>query len=479
MNYKMIFSTLGKVLKIEALLLVFPIIVSLIYAEWSVSLFIGISLLISLVLGYALGFLFKPKTTTIYAKEGFITVAFAWIFISIISALPFYLTKEIPSFIDALFETVSGFTTTGATILKTPEMLSHGLLFLRSFNHFIGGMGILVFVLAIVPQSNDRTIHILRAEMPGPVVDKIVPRSKNTAKILYFIYIGMTVLLTILLLLGGMDIFDSIIHAFATAGTGGFSSHSSSIANFSPYVQWVIAIFMLLYGVNFNVYFLILIGKFKNAIKSKELLTYLLIVLTAIIIVGLNVYPLFNNLNDTIRHSVFQVSSIISTTGYTTQNINEWSVLAKTTLFILMFIGGSAGSTAGGLKVFRVSIIFKRIKYELKRLIHPNTVEVMTFDGKRIDDQTVNGVTSYFALYLVGIILTTLLISIDGLSFETNISSAVSCFNNIGPAFGSAATDYCSYSGFSKVVLTIAMLLGRLEIYPLLLAFSPYTWLKK
>ena len=479
MNYKIIFSKLGKVLKIEALLLLFPIIVSFCYGEWSVSLFIGVSLLISLILGYTLSIIFKTKNTTIYAKEGFVTVAFAWIFISLISALPFYFTKEIPSFIDALFETVSGFTTTGATILKTPETLSHGLLFLRSFSHFIGGMGILVFVLAIVPQSNDRTIHILRAEMPGPVVDKIVPRSKNTARILYFIYIGMTLLLTILLLFGGMDLFDSLIHALATAGTGGFSSYSSSFANFNPYVQWVVAIFMLLYGINFNVYFLILIGKFKNAIKSKELITYLLIVVTAVIIVGLNLYPLFNNLNDTIRHSVFQVSSIISTTGYTTQNINEWNALAKTTLFILMFIGGSAGSTAGGLKVFRVSIIFKRIKYELKRLLHPNTVEVMTFDGKRLDEQTVNGVTSYFALYLVGIILTTLLISVDGLSFETNISSAVSCFNNIGPAFGSTATDYCSYSSFSKVVLTIAMLLGRLEIYPLLLAFSPYTWLKK
>ncbi len=479
MNYKMIFSTLGKVFKIEALLLLFPIIVSFCYGEWSVSLFIGVSLLISLILGYTLSIIFKTKNTTIYAKEGFVTVAFAWIFISLISALPFYFTKEIPSFIDALFETVSGFTTTGATILKTPETLSHGLLFLRSFNHFIGGMGILVFVLAIEPQSNDRTIHILRAEMPGPVVDKIVPRSKNTARILYFIYIGMTLLLTILLLFGGMDLFDSLIHAFATAGTGGFSSYSSSFANFNPYVQWVVAIFMLLYGINFNVFFLIFIGKFKNAIKSKELLTYLLIVVTAVIIVGLNLYPLFNNLNDTIRHSVFQVSSIISTTGYTTQNINEWNALAKTVLFILMFIGGSAGSTAGGLKVFRVSIIFKRIKYELKRLLHPNTVEVMTFDGKRLDEQTVNGVTSYFALYLVVIILTTLLISVDGLSFETNISSAVSCFNNIGPAFGSTATDYCSYSSFSKVILTIAMLLGRLEIYPLLLAFSPYTWLKK
>ena len=479
MNYKMIFNTLGKVLKIESMLLVLPIIASLCYQEWNICLFIGLSAIISLILGFLLTLTIKPKTTAIYAKEGFITVAFSWIAVSVISALPFTLSGEIPSFIDALFETVSGFTTTGATILTRPENLSHGLLFLRSFNHFIGGMGILVFVMAIIPQSNDKTIHVLRAEMPGPVVDKIVPRSKNTAKILYIIYIGMTALLAILLLCGGMNLFDSITHAFATAGTGGFSNYSTSIANENAYIQWVVAIFMLLYGVNFNIYFLILIGKFKNAIKSKELLTYFLIVIVSIIIIALNIYPLFNNLNDTIRHSVFQVSSIISTTGFTTQNINEWNSFAKFTLLILMFIGGCAGSTAGGLKVFRVSILFKRISYELKRLIHPNTVEVMTFDGKKIDEQTVNGVTSYFALYIVFILLTALLISVDGLSIETNITSAISCFNNIGPAFGSSATDYTCYSGFSKIILTFAMLLGRLEIYPLLLALSPYTWLKK
>ncbi len=479
MNYKMIFNTLGKVLKIESMLLVLPIIASLCYQEWNICLFIGLSAIISLILGFLLTLTIKPKTTTIYAKEGFITVAFSWIAVSFISALPFTLSGEIPSFIDALFETVSGFTTTGATILTRPENLSHGLLFLRSFNHFIGGMGILVFVMAIIPQSNDKTIHVLRAEMPGPVVDKIVPRSKNTAKILYIIYIGMTALLAILLLCGGMNLFDSVIHAFATAGTGGFSNYSTSIANENAYIQWVIAIFMFLYGVNFNIYFLILIGKFKNAIKSKELLTYFLIVIVSIIIIALNIYPLFNNLNDTIRHSAFQVSSIISTTGFTTQNINEWNSFAKFTLLILMFIGGCAGSTAGGLKVFRVSILFKRIRFELKRLLHPNSVEVMTFDGKKIDEQTVNGVTSYFALYIVFILLTTLLISVDGLSIETNFTSAVSCFNNIGPAFGNTATDYTCYSGFSKLILTFAMLLGRLEIYPLLLALSPYTWLKK
>ncbi len=479
MNFKVIFNTLGKVLKIEALLLLFPIIASLCYREWNIILYLLITIGISLALGFLLTLVFKPKTNNIYAKEGFIIVAFAWIVISVISALPFCFSGEIPSFIDALFETVSGFTTTGASILENPQALSKGLLFLRSFTHFIGGMGILVFVMAIVPQSNDRTIHVLRAEMPGPIVDKIVPRSKNTAKILYLIYIGMTALLVILLLLGGMNLFDSLLHAFGTAGTGGFSVYASGIADYSPYIQWVIAIFMLLFAVNFNIYFLILIGKFKSAIKSKELVNFGLIVIIAVIIVALNIYPVFNNLHDTIRHSLFQVSSIISTTGYSTANFDAWNSMAKFTLFILMLIGGCAGSTAGGLKVFRFSILIKRIGYELKRLIHPSTVEVMTFDGKRLDEQTVNGVTSYFALYSIFLIIITMLISIDGLSFETNVTAATSCFNNIGPAFSSAFANYNCFSPFSKVILTIAMLLGRLEIYPLLLALAPQTWLKK
>ncbi len=479
MNYKMIFSTLGKVLKIEALLLVLPIITSLFYAEWNIILYMGISAMISLALGFVLTLIFKPETNNIYAKEGFIIVAFSWIAVSIISALPFFLSREIPSFIDALFETVSGFTTTGASILDNPNKLSKGLLLLRSFNHFIGGMGIIVFVLAIIPQSNDKTIHVLRAEMPGPIVDKIVPRSKNTAKILYLIYIGMTLLLTILLLFGKVSLFDSLVYAFGTAGTGGFSIYSTGLANESAYVQWVISIFMLLFAVNFNVYFLILIGKFKRAIKSKELINFALIVIVAVIIVAINVYPSINNLNDTIRHSVFQVSSIISTTGYSTVNFDAWNGTAKFTLFILMFIGGSAGSTAGGFKVFRVSVLIKRINYELKRLIHPNTVEVLMFDGKRLDEQTVNGVTSYFALYSIFIIVIAMLISLDGLSFETNVSAAVSCFNNVGPAFSSASYNYSCFSPFSKVILTFAMLLGRLEIYPLLLALAPQTWLKK
>ena len=479
MNYKMIFNTLGKVCKIEAGLLLLPILVSFCYGEWSVSLYIFISLLIALVLGFSLTIIFKFDNKPMYAKEGFIIVAFAWVIVSLLTALPFYLTREIPSFIDALFETVSGFTTTGASILENPKNLSYGLKFLRSFTQFIGGMGVLVFVTAITSKNADRNIHILRAEMPGPIVDKVLPRSKSTAKILYFIYIGLTLLLIALLLLGGLNLFDSMVYAFGTASTGGFGITINGVGDFTPFVQWVITIFMLLFGINFNVYFLILIGKFKTAIKSRELINYGLIFLLATIIVALNIFTLFNNVGMTARYSAFHVASILTSTGYTVQDISAWNSLAKFTLLILMFIGGCAGSTAGGLKVFRVSILFKRIRYEFKRLLHPNTIEVMTFDGKKLEEQTVNGITSYFALYSILIILFTFLISLDGLSFETNFSSVVSCFNNIGPAFGEASQNYTCFSPLSRFILIIAMLLGRLEIYPLLLAFSPLTWLKK
>ncbi len=479
MNYTMIFSTLGKVLKIIGVLFILPIIVSLLYSEWNIALIMLITALSSLIIGFIATSLLKPKTQTIFAKEGFIIVAFSWIIISLISAIPFWASKEIPSFVDALFETVSGFTTTGASILVDPSILSYGLLFLRSFTHFIGGMGILVFVIAIMPKNTDSNIHILRAEMPGPVVDKILPKAKDTAKILYLIYVGMTALLAILLKLGGMSFFDSIVHAFATAGTGGFGVKIDSIASYNHYIQWVLSIFMLLFGVNFNLYFLILVGKFKTAIKSKELLNYGLILASAVVLVALNVYPIYQNFSDTIRHTVFQVLSITTTTGFSTTNFDAWSPFAKGILLILMLIGGSAGSTAGGLKVYRVSILIKKINYSLKKLIYPNRVEVITFDGKQLDDDTVNGVTSYFALYFVLTFIFFLLVSLDGLSIETNLSAVISCINNIGPGFSSVASNYTCYSNFSKIVLSIAMLFGRLEIYPILLAFSPLTWAKK
>ncbi len=480
MNLKMIFNTIGKVALIEAGLLVLPLITAIIYSENSY-LSILITMGIAITIGLALVLLFKPKDRIIYSREGFSIVALAWIVLSLIGCLPFVISGEIPSFVDALFETVSGFTTTGASILKNVESLSKSLLMWRSFTHWIGGMGILVFVVALMPKNSDRSIHILRAEMPGFSVDKIVPRAKDTAKILYFIYTGLTALLAILLTFGEMDVYESLNHAFATAGTGGFSIKNTGLVGYSAYSQWVIAIFMLLFGVNFNLYFLILVGKFKTFLKNKEFLTFLLIAFTATVLVCLNVYPLFTNIHDLIRHSFFQVSSILTTTGFSTYDFNTWSQPCQMILLILMFIGGSAGSTAGGLKVSRVILLFKRIKFEIKKLINPHSVQILSMEGKKIDESTANGVTSYFSIYIVLIGIILFLISFNGFDMMTNFSATIACINNIGPGFSLVGpmSNYSCYSDFSKLVLSFAMLLGRLEIYPLLLAFTPMYWLKK
>ncbi len=480
MNLKMIFNTIGKVALIEAGLLFLPLITAIIYSE-STFVSILITMGIALFIGLLLVLLFKPKDRVIYPREGFAIVALAWIILSIIGCLPFVISGEIPSFIDALFETVSGFTTTGASILNDVESLSKSLLMWRSFTHWVGGMGILVFVVAIMPKNSDRSIHILRAEMPGISVDKIVPRAKDTAKILYFIYIGLTGILAILLAFGEMDLYESLTHAFATAGTGGFTIKNTGLVGYSTYSQWVIAIFMLLFGVNFNLYFLILVGKFKAVLKNKEFLTYILIIISATIFICLNVYPSIRNINDLIRHSFFQVSSIMTTTGFATYDFNTWNLPSQILLLLLMFIGGSAGSTAGGLKVSRVMLLFKRIRFEIKKLINPNSVQILSLDGKKIDESTANGVTSYFSIYMVLLAVILMLISFDGFDLMTNFSASVACFNNIGPGFSLVGpmSNYSCYSDFSKIVLSFAMLLGRLEIYPLVLALTPTFWLKK
>ena len=480
MNYKMILNTIGKVALIEAGLLLLPLITAFIYTETTylpILITIGIALLIGLILTFA----FKPKDKVIYSRDGFIIVALAWIVLSLIGAIPFTLSGEIPSYIDAFFETVSGFTTTGASILKDVEVMSKSLLLWRSFTHWIGGMGILVFVIALMPKNTDRNIHILRAEMPGPTVDKIVPKSKDTAKILYLMYIGLTVLLIVLLAFGDMNLFESMVHAFGTAGTGGFSVKNAGIGAYSGYSQWVIAIFMLLYGVNFNLYFLLLLGKFKAFFKNTEFLTYLGIIVFSTIVICFNIYPLYNNLEVTIRTSLFQVSSLATTTGYSTADFTYWNSTSQVLLLFLMFVGGSAGSTAGGFKVSRVVLVFKRIKYELKKLIKPRSVDVMSMDGKKIEETTANSVMSYLGIYAVIFAITLFIISFDGFDFLTNFSATLACFNNIGPGLSlvGPASNYSAFSPLSKIVLSFAMLLGRLEIYPLLLAFTPTAWLKK
>ncbi|MBE6770128.1 MAG: TrkH family potassium uptake protein [Ruminococcaceae bacterium] len=481
MNRRMVFYMLGKIIFVEALLLTLPFAVSLIYKEscaWSFLITIGIALAVGLILTV----LSKPSTRLIYAKEGFVLVAIAWILMSLIGALPFTISGEIPNYVDAIFETVSGFTTTGASILTNIEALSHGTLFWRSFTHWVGGMGVLVFVMALVPSLCDRSIHILRAEVPGPVVGKLVPKIKQTAKILYLIYIALTLVQVILLWCGDMNLFESLIHSFGTAGTGGFSSKADSIAGYSAYSQWVITIFMLVFGLNFNIFFFILIKRVKSVLKNEEMWAYFGIVAVSIAIVTANTAPIYETFAEALRHSAFQVASIISTTGYTTADYTLWPQLIKTLLLILMIIGSCAGSTAGGLKVSRVVMLFKQTKKELLHMLHPRSVSTVKIDGKKVDSATLHSVCVYFAVYMVVLFLVFLLLSLEtSFSFESNLSATIACFNNIGPGLGAVGPvgSYAAYSPFSKILLSLTMLFGRLEIYPLLFALTPSTWTKK
>ena len=480
MNRRMILNTVGLMLKVEAALLLLPAIAALIYAEsclWSIL----ISAAISLAAGFALTILSKPKRQVIYAREGFITVALAWVAVSAVGALPFYISREIPSYIDAFFETVSGFTTTGASILENVEVMSRGLLFWRSFTHWVGGMGVLVFVMALVPSVTDRSIHIMRAEMPGPVVGKLMPRARDTASILYKIYVGMTLLQIILLWIGGMPLFESIVHAFGTAGTGGFGVKADSIAGYSPYLQWVITVFMLLFGINFNLYYLLLIRRFRAAAQSSECWYYLGIVGVSIALITANILPMYENFQEALRLSAFQVASIVTTTGYATADFNLWPQFSKAILLLLMIVGACAGSTGGGLKVSRAVMLFKTVGREIRHLLHPRSVNSVRFEGKQVDGATLKGVSSYFALYIICILAICLILSLEPFDLETNLSATLACFNNIGPGLAAVgpASNYAAYSPLSKLVLSLAMLLGRLEIYPLLLTLIPTTWIRK
>lgn len=481
MNRRMVIYTIGQLIGVEAAVMMLPLCVSLIYGEGSWKAFlitIGIAIVLS-----ALGLLLsRPKSHVIYAKEGFATVALAWIIMSGIGALPFVISGEIPNYIDAFFETVSGFTTTGSSIVRDVEALSHGILFWRSFTHWLGGMGVLVFVMAILPSSSDRSIHLMRAEVPGPVVGKLVPKIKETAKILYLIYMVMTFIEVILLLCGGMPLFDSLVHSFGTAGTGGFGIKADSIGGYSSYCQWVITIFMLLFGINFNLFYLCLIRRFKSVLKSEELWAYLGIVLAAATIITVNIMPIYNSLSRSIRFSVFQVASIITTTGYATADFNTWPVLSKGILLILMFFGACAGSTGGGFKISRVILLLKAVKRELHRLIHPRSRTTIKFEGKNVDEGTISGVECYLALYVICFVGIFLILCFEkNFNIETNFSAAASCFNNIGPGLGAVGpvSNYADYSVLSKIVLSFAMLLGRLELFPLIITLAPSTWTKK
>lgn len=479
MNRRMVLYMLGSVVKIEALLLLLPLITAFIYGETnSVNAFL-ISIAIALAVGFAMTLLARPGSKVIYAREGFVTVALSWVFLSLVGSLPFVISGEIPSFIDAFFETVSGFTTTGATILTDVEAMSKSMLFWRSFTHWVGGMGVLVFVMAIIPSFSERSIHLLRAEVPGPVVGKLVPKIRQTARILYIIYIAITLIEVVFLLLGGMPFFDSLVHAFGTAGTGGFGIKADSLGSYSNYLQWVITIFMLIFGVNFNLYYFILIRKAKLALKSTELWFYIAIVVFSTICITINIFPLYSSLGESIKHSAFQVAAFITTTGYGTADFNSWPIFSKTLLFLLMFLGGCAGSTAGGFKLARVMMLIKNAKREFQRMLHPRSVAVVKFEGKRVDEVTINSVMSYLSIYILFFCIIVFIIGFEKFDIETNITAVASCFNNIGPAFGQASASYAAYSPFGKIILSIAMLIGRLEIYPIILTLSPSTWHKK
>ena len=479
MNYKMVLYTMGRVVLLEAAFLVLPMAVSLLYGERCAVSF-GLTILVALAVGFLLTFLCRGSHGTSSIKDGFMIVALTWIMLSAIGALPFVFSREIPSYVDAFFETVSGFTTTGATILTDVEALSRGMIFWRSFTHWIGGMGILVFVVMLM-KTTDRSINILKAEMPGPTVDKLAPKSRDTARILYLLYSSLTVLETVLLLLGGMGLFDSVVHSLSTAGTGGFGAYNASAANFSPYIQWVLTVFMLLFGVNFNLYYLLLLGRVRDIFRNTEFKVYLGIIAAAVMIITVDILPLYQNFSTSLRQASFQVAAIMSTTGFVTADFTVWSPLSKTLLLLLMFLGGCAGSTAGGLKLSRIIILCKMARRELRRTLRPRVVDVIKMDGHRLEEQTAHSVAVYFALYMLCIGALLVALSFSPFDMETNLFSSVSCFNNVGPAFGMAGPvgNYSLYQPVLKLLLCAGMLLGRLEIYPMLLLFVPAAWRRK
>lgn len=464
---KIVYNYIGKVLIGFSILFIFPIVVALIYKEPIIPFIVP--QIISLILGMLFN-LIDAKKFTIFAKDGFKIVALSWIIISLIGALPFYLNND-ASFIDSIFETVSGFTTTGATIFKDVEILNKSILFWRSFTHFIGGMGVLAFVMTIIPLSkNDKSMHVLKAEMPGPSVGKLVPGIKKSLIYLYIIYILLTLVEFILLLIGGIGAFDSLLISFGTAGTGGFSVLNSSIASYSSFSKYVIAIFMFLFGVNFNIYFLILIGNIKNALKSEELKVYLLIFIISVSFIFINTINLIGNISDAFMQAFFHVSSIMTSTGYSIGDINIYPTASRIVIMILMLISACAGSTCGGFKISRLIISIKSIGRDLRKMVHPNSVQIVTFEGRKVSEETIKNTNSFMFLYIILIIVILLIISFDGFSLETSINAVFTTFANVGLCFN--ISNFADFSNLSKIVLSVGMLLGRLEIFPVITLFT-------
>ena len=484
MNYKMMGRFLGQIIAIEAVFMLPALIISGVLRETGALWGFLYTIAIMLLLGGVLLLLCRKAGRLFGVREGLVCVGISWIALSLLGCLPFWFSREIPSFIDAFFESVSGFTTTGSSILSNVEGLSKGLLYWRSFSHWLGGMGVLVFLLAISPGSgSDKgfTMHLLRAESPGPDVGKLVPKMRQTAMILYLIYIALTIIDMVFLLLGGMSIFDAVCTAFGTAGTGGFGIKNDSMASYSPYIQNVCTVFMFLFGINFSCYYLLLLGHIRSVFKDSELRLYIGVALLTCLLIILDIRDLYGSLGETVRHAAFQVSSVMTTTGFATTDFDMWPSLSKGLLLMLMVVGACAGSTGGGIKCARVLLLFKSLRRNIRQVMNPRKVQVVRNNGKVVDERILANTNAYLAAYVVIIVISFLLISKDGFSTGTNISAVLACFNNIGPGLEAVGPtcNFSAYSNFSKLVLIMDMLAGRLEIFPILALFSRSTWLRR
>lgn len=476
----MIGYIIGKMMGVEALVLLLPALISLIYREDDYVFFLMTGAV--LVVIYFLLARKKPAESTIYGKEGLVIVAVAWVLWSIFGAIPFTISGNIPSYVDAFFETVSGFTTTGSTILTEIQSLPKGILFWRSLTHWIGGMGVLVFVMMLTSLDDKGAMHLMRAEVPGPEADKLVPKARSTAKILYAMYFALTAVEVVFLLFGGMNLYDSVMHAFSTAGTGGFSNRNVSVGYYdSAYIDGVITVFMILFGINFNLYYLMLLKHFKEAFKNEELKTYLGIIAGAVAIITINISSMYGSVLKAFRYAAFQVASVITTTGFCTADYNLWPELSKGVLLAIMVVGACAGSTGGGIKVSRLVILLKSVTQEIKRLHHPKAVTIVRVNGRKIGAETRQGVYVYFICYIFIIIGSTLLVSLDNFDFATTISAVLTTINNVGPgiALVGPVENFAKFSVFSKLIFCLDMLFGRLEIFPILLVLSPSFWRKR
>ena len=479
MNYKMIGRFLAQILSIEGLFLIPALLISLFCGETAAVQAFLWTLLVILVCVVCLHWLCRGAPIAFYAKEGFVCVGISWIVLSLVGSLPFYLSGEIPSYIDSFFEIVSGFTTTGASILPAVEQLSRGITYWRSFSHWLGGMGVLVFLLAFTGDKGQGfTMHLLRAESPGPDVGKLVPKMRKTAAILYIIYCALTVVNILLLWLGGMPLFEAVCHGFGTAGTGGFGIKNDSYASYSPYLQNVTTIFMQLFGVNFSCYYLLMLRQFRGVFRDEELRLYIAIVVCSIGLIVWNLQGFYGSFEETLRHAAFQVASLMTTTGYATTDFDLWPSFSKTILMSLMVVGACAGSTGGGLKVGRLLLIFKSLKRNIQQVLHPRKVLSVRNNGRIVSEKVLDNTNAYLSAYAIILFLSFLLLSLDGFPTETNFSAVLACFNNIGPGLELVGPT-CNFGGFStlsKLVLILDMLAGRLEIFPILVLFSADTW---